>query len=140
MEELKKEQFEKMLQQISSRDNLIEKLVVYLENNNILEDFFQKIYYTIEKCEPIYKIRYYKDENGKLLSLYDIKNAPLSFNKLERCSVYVYDEIKTLFFNNNLCYCSILSFYKYESDMESNFYHISNLNTIYIWDSYCLHC
>ena len=98
MEEVRKEQFEKMLQQIGNKKDLIEKLVIYLENSNLLEDFLKKIYYTIEKSEPIYKIRYYKDENGKLLSLNDIKNSYILINRFERCSVYVYDEIKTLFF------------------------------------------
>ena len=98
MEEIRREQFEKLLQEINNKEDLIEKLVAYLENNNLLEDFLKKIYYTIEKSEPVYKIRYYKDENGKLLGLYDIKNSDILINRFEGCSVYVYDEIKTLFF------------------------------------------
>lgn len=98
MKEVKKEQFEAILEKISNNESLIEKLVIYLEKNNLMEDFLKKIYYTIEKDGPIYKIRYYKDKHGKLLGLYDVKNSDDLINTLEKYSVYVYDEIKTLFF------------------------------------------
>ena len=116
MKEVKKEQFEKILEKISCNQNLIEKLVMYLENNYLLEDFLKKIYYTIEKGEPIYKIRYYKDENGKLLSLYDVKNSDNLINKWERFSVYVYDEIKTLFFSG---YEINKTIYRYQENSKS---------------------
>ena len=89
---------ENLVEKIQENDNIIKKLVIYLESKNLLEDFYKKIYYTIEKKEPIYKIRYYKNASGKLLGLYDIKNSSHIAGKLERCSVYVYDEIRTLFF------------------------------------------
>ena len=98
MKKERKEQFEKTLKMISGNESLIEKLVIYLENNNLMDDLFKKIYYTIEREEPIYKVRYYKDAEGKLLSMCDVKNYNISVNTLEKYSVYVYDEIKTLFF------------------------------------------
>lgn len=99
MEEVEKAEYENILKRIKNNDKLIKKLIIYLENNGLLEDFYEKIYYTIEKGEPIYKIVYYKDKNSKLLSLNDINNSNiLTSNKLEKCLVYVYDEIKRLYF------------------------------------------
>lgn len=100
MEEVKKEQFKNILEKISENKILINKLVNYLENNNLMEDLYSKMYYTIEKTELIYKINYYKNKlNGKLLSISDVKNSyNLSKNDLEDYIVYVYDEIKTLLF------------------------------------------
>lgn len=99
MKEVKKTECEIILERIKENDDLIEKLIIYLENNGLLEDFYKKIYYTIEKGKPIYNIVYYKNKDGKLLNLNDINNYNiLMCDKLEKCLVYVYDEIKALYF------------------------------------------
>lgn len=100
--ENKNELFGNILEEIKNNENLTKKLVVYLEKNGLIQDLYSKLYYIIEKSSPIYKIKYYKSKiNGKLLSMNDVKNSyELLKANLEDYIVYVYEEIKTLYFKS----------------------------------------
>lgn len=100
MEQTKKQQLEMITNKIVNDEEIINKLITYLKQNNLLEDLYSKIYYSIEKGEPICKIKYYKSKvNGMLLNMSDVKNNyDLLKDYLEDYIVYMYDEIKTWFF------------------------------------------
>lgn len=89
-----------ILAKIKRSDHIILKLIKYLEDNDLLSEFYSKVYYRISKGEPVYEIKYYKHKiTGQLFTLYDVRNSfKLLSDLLEEYKEYAYDETKTLVF------------------------------------------
>lgn len=90
------------LEERNESNKAISAVINYLDNNNLIKDLVNHIFITIEPSEVTNKITYYKDGNGKLYSLYEIKSSNLNKEWMERIVLYRCEEIKKIYFDDTL--------------------------------------
>lgn len=90
------------LEEKNRSNKAISAVIKYLDNNNLIKDLVNHIFITIEPGEVTNKITYYKDGNGKLYNLYEIKRANLNKEWMERIVFYRCEEIKKVYFDDTL--------------------------------------
>lgn len=90
------------LEEKNRSNKAISAVINYLDNNNLIKDLVNHIFITIEPGEVTNKITYYKDGNGKLYNLYEIKSANLNKELMERIVFYRCEEIKKVYFDDTL--------------------------------------
>lgn len=90
------------LEERIKNSKVIDILVDYLEEKNLIGDIVNHIFVTIQNGEITDKINHYRDLNGNVYNLYEINKGNLDKDDLEKMTFYRCEEIKKLYFDNNL--------------------------------------
>lgn len=90
------------LEEKIKKSKAIDILINYLIKNNLIDDIINHVFITRENGEIINKINFYRDEEGKILNIYEIKSNNLEKKQLQEIVMYRYEEVNKLYFDNNL--------------------------------------
>ena len=89
------------LEEKIKNSNVIDVLIGHLNNNGLINDLANHLFITKKRSDITNKISYYKDLNGNLYNLYEIKSGNLDKTDMEKLVFYRCEEIEKLYFDNN---------------------------------------